>query len=85
MERYCQCCAMPLTTEELLGTNQDDTKNQEYCVYCFKQGKFTDDSTMEEMIEQCIPHALEAGVYPNADTARAKMSEFYPTLKRWKK
>ena len=43
---------MPLT-EELLGTNADGTKNEEYCIYCYKDGKFLQDCTMDEMIEHC--------------------------------
>ncbi len=84
-QRYCQCCAMPMPTDDLLGTNQDGTKNQDYCVYCFKDGSFTADCTMEEMIEYCVPHAIEAGVYPDVKAAKASMMEFFPTLKRWKK
>jgi hypothetical protein len=32
----CQSCSMPLEKEEDYGTNADGTKNNEYCVYCFK-------------------------------------------------
>ena len=43
---------MPLT-EEVLGTNADGSKNDEYCIYCYKDGKFLQECTMEEMIEHC--------------------------------
>ena len=43
---------MPLT-QELRGTNADGTKNEEYCIYCYKDGKFLQDCTMDEMIEHC--------------------------------
>lgn len=84
-QKICQSCAMPLTEEAQFGTNADGSKNEEYCLYCFKDGAFTSEETMEEMIELCIPHVLEAQVYPDADTARAAMGEFFPTLKRWQK
>ena len=51
-QRFCQSCGMPLT-EEVLGTNADGSKNEEYCMYCYKDGKFLQDCTMEEMIEHC--------------------------------
>lgn len=82
-QTFCQSCAMPLTEEALFGTNADGSKNGDYCLYCFKDGAFTSEETMEEMIESCIPHVLEAGVYPDADTARAAMREYFPKLKRW--
>ena len=28
---------MPLT-EEVLGTNADGSKNEEYCMYCYREG-----------------------------------------------
>ena len=43
---------MPLS-EEILGTNADGTKNEEYCIYCHKDGAFTGDFTMEQMVEYC--------------------------------
>ena len=43
---------MPLT-EEILGTNADGSKNEDYCMYCYKDGKFLQDCTMDEMIEHC--------------------------------
>ena len=32
---FCQSCGMPLT-EEVLGTNVDGSKNEDYCMYCYK-------------------------------------------------
>ncbi|NLY89684.1 MAG: transcriptional regulator [Firmicutes bacterium] len=84
-EQFCQSCAMPLTEESHFGTNADGTKNEEYCIYCYKDGAFTSEMTMEEMIEICIPHTLQAGVYSDENTARAAMREYFPKLKRWQK
>ncbi len=50
--RFCQSCGMPLT-EDVLGTNADGSKNEDFCMYCYKDGKFLQDCTMEEMIEHC--------------------------------
>ena len=38
----CQSCAMPFLKEEYYGTNEDETKSQEYCFHCFQNGKFLD-------------------------------------------
>ena len=43
---------MPLA-ENILGTNADGSKNEEYCIYCYKDGAFTGDFTMEQMVEYC--------------------------------
>lgn len=82
---FCQSCGMPMGTDEVRGTNADGTKNNDYCIYCYKDGKFEFDGTMEEAIEMCIPFELEAKVYSDADTARKSMLEYYPKLKRWDK
>ena len=37
-EQFCQSCAMPLT-EEILGTNEDGSKSQDYCKFCYEDGK----------------------------------------------
>lgn len=81
----CQSCAMPLTEESMVGTNKDGSKSNDYCMYCFKDGEFTSNVTMDEMIEFCIKPCLEFGVYPDSDTARKAMKETFPKLKRWNK
>ena len=84
-EKHCQSCGMPMgETDELYGTNKDGGKSEDYCSYCFAQGAFTSDCTMEEMIEFCVPHVLESGSGMNEDEARAMMRAFFPTLKRWR-
>jgi len=85
-ERYCQSCAMPMgNTDELYGTNADGSKNEDYCIYCWKDGAFTADISMEQMIEFCVPHMVAANPGMSGDQARNVMREYFPTLKRWKK
>ena len=82
--KFCQSCAMPLT-DDILGTEKDGSPNHDYCSYCYKDGAFTQDCTMEEMIEFCVPMVSKGEPYPDEETARKAMAEFFPTLKRWKK
>ena len=83
-EKYCQSCGMPMgATNEMYGTNAGGSKNGEYCKYCFENGVFTSDSTMEEMIEICISHMVSANTGMSEDKARKMMYEFFPTLRRW--
>lgn len=80
----CQSCAMPMDDEKLYGTNSDGSNNKEYCSYCFKDGKFTANVTMKEMVEICIPHISNNNPYPDKDSARKAMNDLLPSLKRWK-
>ena len=55
---FCQLRAMPMM-DELFGSEKNGNKNEDYCKYCYKNGKFTDDVKMNQMIEICVLHMLE--------------------------
>ncbi|WP_305065382.1 zinc ribbon domain-containing protein [Methanococcoides sp.] len=60
---FCQSCGMPLEKDEDFGANADGTKSDEYCLYCYQNGKFTQpDITLEEMIEQTSKAIDKEGV-----------------------
>ena len=84
-QKFCQSCAMPLSDNQLFGTNADGTKNEDYCIYCFKDGEFTSDISMDEMMNFCIEKMVE--VRPEMDKKQASfmMKEVFPKLKRWAK
>lgn len=85
-EIFCQSCGMPLT-EEYFGTNKDGSTTTEYCSYCFKDGSFTSDDTMEEMIEHNLDYLDEfnkdSETKMTKEEAREQMKQYFPTLKRW--
>lgn len=85
-QKFCQSCGMPLT-DEILGTNADGSKNEEYCIYCFKDGAFTGDFTMEEMVEFCSQfvdqYNQDAGQQLPRDEYKEILRQYYPNLKRW--
>lgn len=77
-KKVCQSCSMPLN-EELFGTNKDGSKNEEYCMYCFKDGEYTKpDISMNEMIEMCVKHMKMPKFL-----SRMMMKSYLPKLKRW--
>lgn len=82
MNKICQSCGMPIKSEAQLATNLDGSLNQDYCKYCFKDGKFIDDVSMEKYIEMCSQYGAQAGM------TNEQMHDFcqklFPTLKRWK-
>lgn len=84
-EKYCQSCAMPMgATDEMYGTEKDGTKSADYCKYCYENGAFTFEGTMQEMVEICVPPMVENNPGMTETQAREMMQGFLPTLKRWK-
>ena len=74
----CQSCGMPLTPEQM-GRNSDGTLSRHYCKWCWDNGDFLRDCTLEEMVEQCLPH-----MPGDPEANRTYMAELLPTLDRWK-
>jgi len=81
--KFCQSCGMPMTGDDQFGTNKDGGKNEDYCVYCFKDGAFTAEMTMEDMIEFCAGNVEEWDMKVTKEEAIAQMQEYFPKLKRW--
>ena len=73
---------MPITSDKQLGTNKDESINNDYCKYCYKDGKFIDKVTMEEYIEMCSEFGFQAGM--TNEEMKAHCENLFPTLKRWK-
>ena len=83
--KRCQSCSMPMgTTNELYGTNADGSVSDDYCKYCFENGVFMSNCSLDEMIEVCVPHMTYATDF-SAGEARKMLREVLPTLKRWEK
>ena len=86
-DEFCQSCGMPLS-EEVKGTEKDSTKSNDYCSYCYQDGKFSDDYTMKEMIEINLQYLAEYNKMTNQemteDEARKYLEEQMPNWQRWK-
>lgn len=89
LPQFCQSCSMPLTKNEDCGTNADGSTNYDYCQYCYKDGKFLQECTMDEMIEHCAQFVDEVNKnMPKPMTKeeyKQMMHGFFPMLKRWRK
>lgn len=77
----CQSCSIPLY-EEYKGTNKDLTLSNEYCKYCYENGEFTEDRTLEEEVEHLIPMFIEDKDITE-DEARIELRKILSPLKRW--
>lgn len=85
--QFCQSCGMPLTAGNR-GTEADGSHSEDYCTYCYKDGKFTNDFTMSQMIEFCLQFLdqmnAQTGWNLTPIQAKEQMFSCFPQLKRWK-
>ncbi|MDD3125679.1 MAG: zinc ribbon domain-containing protein [Candidatus Kapabacteria bacterium] len=87
--QICQSCGMDMKSAQDFGTNADGTPNTEYCVYCYQNGAFTREATVDDMLETNLKFLdhwnAETGNNFTVDEARPILREYLTTLKRWKK
>jgi len=76
----CQSCGMPLRDDGDYGSNKDGSQSLDYCIYCYDMGEFTQDVTMDQMVDICVPHMHDY----SHDEAEVMLRELLPKLKRWK-
>jgi hypothetical protein len=85
---FCQSCGMPLPDAKLYGTNADGTQNHKYCAFCYADGDFTAEMTMEQMIDLNLQYLDEWNADRSepvtTEEARKELQSFLPTLERWK-
>lgn len=83
----CHSCGMSLQNESDRGTNEDGSKSEDFCTYCYADGSFTAELTMEEAIEHNLKYLDEwnkgAGLNLTPEEARTQLKEFFPKLARW--
>ena len=77
----CQCCGMPLD-DSSTSKETDGTFNEEYCKWCYTDGKFVYTS-LEELTEFLVGH-LSNENWPSQQ-ARAFFEEQLPQLNYWKR
>ena len=81
-ERYCESCGMILTPADY-GSDADGSKDEHYCKWCYEQGKYTYETTMDAMIEDCAPR-LAKNTGMTLDEAVSLMGAVLPQLERWR-
>ncbi len=74
---------MPLEKPEDFGTDARGLRINNYCHFCFENGKFTEPGiTMQGMIDKCVSIMAQRRIMPEKQ-ARDLMTEVIPKLKRW--
>ena len=75
----CQCCGMPLD-DSLTSREPDGSFNEEYCKWCYADGKFVYTS-LEELVDFLVGH-MASGQWP-PEQARAYFEAQLPKLNHW--
>jgi hypothetical protein len=60
--KFCQSCGMPMAKDpQHGGTNPDGTQNELFCSFCYQNGSFSFNGTVEEMQKFCKEKMIEQG------------------------
>lgn len=76
----CQCCGMPLD-DSSISKETDGTFNEEYCKWCYADGKFVYTSK-EELLDFLARHMSNENWSP--EQVRAYFEVQLPKLNHWK-
>ena len=63
MKNQCQSCGMPLNKDpQGGGTNDDGSKSNKYCSYCYQNGAFIHEcNDVKEFQEHCRKAMIQSG------------------------
>ena len=81
--KFCQSCRLPLVPQ-VQGTEADGCKSESYCMYCYQNGAFTEELTMEDMITRRAPVFANSNPDMTIQEAFDLLHELLPKLERWK-
>jgi len=77
----CQCCGMPLEDDSSISREPDGGFNEDYCKWCYNDGKFAYTS-LEQLTDFLVEHMSNEQFPP--EQARAYFTQMLPTLNHWK-
>ena len=81
LQLICQCCGMPLD-DTSISREPDGSFNEEYCKWCYADGKFVYTS-LEELTDFLVGHMSNEQFPP--EQARAWFEAQLPKLNHWRK
>ena len=81
-QAICQSCAMPLTSDDMFGTNADGSINEDYCKWCYTDGEFTY-KDKASLIDFLIGHMPNPDQQPE-NVRRVQYDQYLSLLKHWK-
>lgn len=78
----CQCCGMPLNEDDLISKEADGSFNEDYCKWCYENGRFTYNSK-ESLIDFLVSHMSNPENLTDA-ARREQFDAYLSQLKHWK-
>lgn len=78
----CQCCGMPLNEDDLISREQDGSYNEDYCKWCYADGRFAYQSK-ESLLDYLVSHMPNPDNLKNEDR-RSQFDQYLSQLKHWK-
>ena len=79
---FCQCCGMPLEEDDFISRNTDGSFNEDYCKWCYADGKFAYDSK-DSLLDFLVSHMPNPENIPE-DARRQYFDGYLSELKHWK-
>lgn len=78
----CQCCGMPLNEDALISHEPDGSYNEDYCKWCYSDGKFVYQSK-DSLLDFLISHMPNPDNLPD-EARRVQFDSYLSQLKHWK-
>lgn len=78
----CQCCGMPLNEDSLISREKDGSYNEDYCKWCYADGKFVYQSK-ESLVDYLVSHMPNPDNLKDEDR-RIQFDVYLSQLKHWK-
>ena len=75
-EHYCQSCGMMFTGPGQHGHEADGSEAEDLCRWCYDEGAYTYETTMDEMIEDCY----DEGAYTYETTMDEMIEDCTPRM-----
>lgn len=70
----CQCCGMPLNEDDLISRESDGSYNEDYCKWCYADGKFAYESK-ESLLDYLVGHMPNPD-HLDSETRRSQFDSF---------
>ena len=79
---FCQCCGMPLSEDGQISREPDGSFNEDYCTWCYTDGKFTY-SSKDDLLDFLVGHMPNPEGLPDGERRRQYDSHL-SRLSHWK-
>jgi Putative zinc ribbon domain len=80
-QKFCQSCTLPIENMEDRGTEEDGSKSDMYCKYCYQNGAFTEtDMTLDQMMDIAETEMKKQNL---PESIIQQSMNMLPLLKRW--